>query len=151
MTPDRAQLERDLATASFLEGAARGRWRLVTISWPHALFGVTAKDGREFVVRLDCSGYPAQPPTGGLWDLARGAVLGPQAWPRGDDVFRSVFRQDWYMGAALYFPLDRVSRQGHAEWGSTHPHLAWNAEKGIVQHLAEMHRHLNSRGYHGVG
>ncbi|WP_289014329.1 hypothetical protein [uncultured Methylobacterium sp.] len=150
MTPDRAQLERDLAAVPFQEGAARGRWRLITIAWPFATFGITAKDGREFAVRLECSGYPAQPPTGGLWDLAGNAILPAVKWPRGDAVFLGTFRQDWHMGAALYFPLDRLSRQGHPDWANTHPHLTWKPEKGIVQHLAEVHRFLNSRGYHGV-
>lgn len=150
MTPDRAQLERDLAAVPFLEGTARGRWHLITISWPHAYFGVKAKDGREFFLRLDCMGYPAQPPTGGLWDMTTGGVLGPQGWPRGDAVFMASFRQDWQGGAAMYFPLDRISRQGHPDWISAHPHLAWKPEAGITQYLAEVHRHLNSRGYHGI-
>jgi hypothetical protein len=149
MTPDRAQLERDLAAAPVQEGAARGRWRLVKVAWPHVLFGVRAKDGREFVVRLECMGYPVQPPTGGLWDVATGTVLGERDWPRGDDVFMATFRRDWQLGTALYFPLDRVSRQGHPDWGGAHPHLTWRPEKGIVQYLAEVHRHLNSRGYRG--
>lgn len=151
MTPDRAQLERDLAAAPFLEGAARRRWRLVTIAWPHAYFGIRARDDREFVLRLDCIGYPVQPPTGGLWSLASGTILGTQEWPRGNDVFMATFRRDWHAGAALYFPLDRLSRQGHPDWTSAHPHLDWKPAKGIVQYLAEIHRHLNSRGYHGVG
>lgn len=150
MTPDRAQLERDLAAAPFQEGVARGRWRLVTIAWPYAFLGIMAKDKWEFTVRLDCGGYPAQPPTGGLWDLAANTILSAVAWPRGDTVFLGTFRNDWHLGAALYFPLDRISRQGHHDWVHTHPHLTWKPEKGIVQHLAEVHRFLNSRGYYGV-
>lgn len=150
MTPDHAQLERDFAAAPFQEGVVRERWRLMTIAWPYAFLGVTARDGHEFTLRLECSGYPAQPPTGGLWDTAKSTVLSEQDWPRGDDVFLGTFRRDWHAGAALYFPLDRLSRQGHAEWTNTHPHLSWKPEKGIVQHLSEVHRFLNSRGYHGV-
>lgn len=151
MTPDRASLKRDIAAAPFLEGTARGWWRLITISWPHALFGVAARDGREFVLRLDCMGYPAEPPTGGLWDMERNAPPQATHWPQGDEVFRSVFRQDWKDGTALYFPLDRVSRTGHGEWPTRYPHLVWRPERGIVQYLAEVHRHLNSRGYYGLG
>jgi len=150
MSPDQAQFERDLAAPLFLEGGIRSRWRLVTVAWPYALFGVTARDGREFFIRLDCSGYPAEPPTGGLWDIVQNAILSQKDWPRGDEVFLGTFRRDWHGGAALYFPLDRLSRQGHPEWSQTHPHLGWKPEKGIVQHLSEVHRFLNSRGYHGV-
>lgn len=150
MTPDRAHLERDLAAPLFAEGAARGRWRLITVAWPHAIFGITAKDQREFVLRLECSGYPAEPPTGGLWDLTTGTILAPGLWPRGDLVFSGTFRWDWHGGAAMYFPLDRLSRMGHGDWASTHPHMVWKPERGIVQYISEMHRYLNSRGYHGI-
>ena len=150
MTPDLAQLERDVAAAPFLEGVARKRWRLITVAWPFAIFGVTAKDMREFSLRLECSGYPAQPPTGGLWDMAQNAILAPQSWPRGDEVFLGTFRTDWHSGSALYFPLDRLSRVGHPDWASTHPHLTWEPARGVVQYLTEVYRHLNSRGYHGA-
>lgn len=150
MTPDRVMLERDLAAASFREGAARKRWRLVEIAWPYAMIGVTARDQREFVLRLDCCGYPAQPPTGGFWSAERGAYLTLEEWPKGDDVFQSAIRWDWRQGAALYFPLDRISRMGHDAWAATHPHLVWNPAKGIVQHVSEVHRLLNSRGYRGI-
>ena len=149
MTPDRAALERDLAATPFRGGAARGRWRKVELVWPHLLVGISARDGREFVLRLECCGYPAQPPTGGFWDAARAAFLTRDQWPTGDDVFSSVIRWDWRGGGAIYFPLDRMSRAGHPEWAATHPHLAWDPGKGIVQYLAEVHRHLNSRGYYG--
>ena len=150
MTPDRAALERDLLAPPFREGVARRRWRLSEVLWPHVLVGVTARDGREFVLRLECCGYPAQPPTGGFWNVARGAFLGLHDWPKGDDVFASAIRWDWRQGAALYIPLDRVSRMGHPDWLATHPHLAWNPAKGIVQYLVEVHRLLNCRGYRGV-
>jgi hypothetical protein len=150
MTRDRAALERDLAAAPFLEGAARGRWRRIDVVWPHVLIGIKARDDREFVLRLECCGYPAEPPTGGLWDMSKNAFLDQASWPKGDSVFASVMRWDWRNGAAIYFPLDRVSRAGHNDWPSQHPHLAWSPDKGVVQYVAEVRRLLNSRGYHGV-
>jgi hypothetical protein len=144
-------LERDLAAMPFREGTARGRWKLLGITWPHALFSIRARDGREFMLRLECSNYPAQPPTGGLWDSARSGPPEASGWPRGDAVFSSVFRRDWQCGTALYMPLDRVSRMGHLDWPTQHPHLVWKPELGVVQYLAEVHRQLSSRGYHGIG
>src|SRR3546814_4360831 len=44
-------------------GQAEGRWRLVEIRWPHAFISVTAKDGREFLLRLNCAGFPQALPT----------------------------------------------------------------------------------------
>lgn len=151
MRPDETALKRDLTAPLFREGAARKAWRLVELAWPYVLIAVTAADGQEFTLRLDCCGYPCEPPTGGFWDTERKNYLSEQDWPKGDDVFRSVIRWDWKQGAALYFPLDRVSRAGHAEWLHTHPHLTWKPDRGIVQHLSEVHRLLNSRGYHGRG
>jgi hypothetical protein len=151
VTPDRAALERDLAAPPFLEGVARGRWTGLQLIWPHAFFAVAARGGKTFTLRLDLQGYPQLPPTGGLWDSARSAPPAAAEWPRGDDAFMSVFRRDWHEGRALYFPLDRVSRQGHHDWPACHPHMVWNPSKGLVQHLEVVHRYLNSRGYHGVG
>lgn len=149
MTPDRVALERDLSAAPFKEGVARGRWRLVDVDWPYLLVAIMARDAREFVLRLDCCGFPAQPPTGGFWDISDKRYLLENEWPKGDDVFQSVIRWDWRQGAALYFPLDRVSRTGHPDWISTHPHLTWDQAMGLIQHISEVHRLLNSRGYRG--
>lgn len=150
MTPDRASFERDVAAAPFLEGVARGRWTLVSTSWPRALFSVTAADGQTFHLRLDLTGYPAIAPTGGLWDPDRDALPTIERWPKGDAVFSSVFRRDWQHGTTLYFPLDRVALNGHHDWPAQYPHLVWRPELGIVQYLGEAHRLLNSRGYHGI-
>ncbi len=150
MTPDHIALERDLAAVPFIAGVARKRWRLVEVLWPHVLIGVSAKDGHEFVLRLECCGYPAQPPTGGFWNIERGTHLTLAEWPKGDDVFQSIIRFEWRSGAAIYFPLDRVSRQGHDNWRAEHPDPVWDPAKGIVQYVAEIHRLLNSRGFRGV-
>jgi hypothetical protein len=150
MTPDRAMFERDLAAAPFLEGVARKRWALVTVSWPFALFAITARDGEIFHLRMNLEGYPAALPTGGLWDPATDAILGADRWPKGDAVFNSVFRRDWQGATTLYFPLDRVALNGHHDWPANYPHLRWQPEKGFVQYLGETHRLLNSRGYHGI-
>src|SRR3546814_15377790 len=56
-------------------GQAEGRWRLVEIRWPHAFISVTAKDGREFLLRLNCAGFPQALPTGGPWDMAADRIL----------------------------------------------------------------------------
>jgi hypothetical protein len=150
MTPDRVIFERDIAAAPFLEGVARNRWALKTLKWPYGLFSVTARDGGIFHLRLDLAGYPAASPTGGLWDCEAGAILAQDKWPIGDAAFASVFRRDWQDGRALYMPLDRISLNGHHDWPSQYPHLIWRPDLGLVQYLAEVHRLLNTRGYHGI-
>lgn len=150
MTPDRAMFESDLAAPPFIEGVARKRWALTSQSWPFALFAITARDREIFHLRMNLEDYPAVLPTGGLWDRATDAILGADRWPKGDAAFTSVFRRDWQGATALYFPLDRVALNGHHNWPTSYPHLRWQPEKGIVQYLAETHRLLNSRGYHGI-
>jgi hypothetical protein len=150
MTPDRVIFERDIAAAPFLEGVARNRWTLEILTWPHCVFSITARDGHRFYLRLNFDGYPAQPPTGGLWDPATGTIPAAEKWPKGDEVFSSVFRRDWQNGTALYMPMDRVSLAGHHDWPSQYPHLVWDPVKGLTQYLAEVHRLLNARGYHGL-
>ena len=65
MAPDEKALRADLAKAMFRAAVAKGRWRQISIAWPHVFIAVTAKDGREFVLRFDCTGFPATPPTAG--------------------------------------------------------------------------------------
>lgn len=146
MLPDEASLQRDLEAAPFREGVVRRRWRLVGVTWPFILVGIRARDGREFVLRLECMGYPAQPPTGTLWDMASNTRLAENDWPKGDDVFSSVIRWNW---PTIYFPLDRMPQQGHPNWVTEHPDLVWRPDSGLVQYLSEVWRHFNSRGYHG--
>ena len=56
MAPDQAQFERDLRHVAFFEGEARQRWRLVSKTWPSAVFAVTARDQTELGFRFDLSG-----------------------------------------------------------------------------------------------
>jgi len=45
--PDERAFRADVAKAAYRLGEREGRWRLVGITWPYVLIGVTAKDGRE--------------------------------------------------------------------------------------------------------
>jgi hypothetical protein len=68
MAPDENALHADVASPAFRAGVADKRWRLISIVWPHVFIGVTAKDGREYVFRFNCNGFPVSPPTAGPWD-----------------------------------------------------------------------------------
>jgi hypothetical protein len=112
--PDERAFRADVGKPAFRLAQAEGRWRLVGIAWPHALIAVAAADAREYVLRLNCAGYPQQPPTGGPWDPARNAILAFHLWPRsrGGRV-GTVFRPEWKNGTALYLPCGRESIAGH--------------------------------------
>ena len=79
--PDERAFRADVAKANFRLGQLEGRWRLVDITWPFALIGVTAKDGQEYILRFKCSGYPQSLPTAGPWDPEKNAILAFDKWP----------------------------------------------------------------------
>ena len=76
----RAHLER----GSFQSGVDRGRWRLVSIYWPYAVFtvGATARQNAptEYAFRFELNNYPASPPTAQPWDINGNAPLPGQRW-----------------------------------------------------------------------
>jgi hypothetical protein len=148
MAPDERSFRADVAKAAFRLGQAEGRWRLMEVSWPFVFIGVRAKDGREFVLRFNCSGYPQALPTAGPWDPERNAILAFDRWPTGrGGRLSAVFRTDWKFGSALYLPCDRESIAGHENWRTEMPSKIWRPAGGIVQYLEIVYELLNSRDY----
>ena len=62
---------RDLASPTFKVGVRRGRWALLAVKFPIAMFFVAAPvrlgGPIGFLLRSDCSGYPATAPNSQLW------------------------------------------------------------------------------------
>jgi hypothetical protein len=137
--PDEQSLRADRASARFLSGQDRGRWRLHRLDWPFVFIGVFAGDGQEFVLRLDCRGFPTAAPTGTFWDLETGMRLPDARWPRVGERMSLAFRPDWKGGMALYVPCDRESLVGHDAWPTQYPQLIWNPAKGISHYLEVVH------------
>jgi hypothetical protein len=148
MAPDEKALRADVTKPAFRAGVADQRWRLIDIAWPHVFIGVTAKDGREYVLRFDCTGFPASPPTAGPWDIERNAVLAPDLWPqsRGGRL-GAVFNPRWKGGTALYLPCDREAIAGHDQWRTLMPSKLWRPSAGLVQYLELVHELLHCRDY----
>lgn len=137
-----------MAKAAFRLGQAEERWQLISMVWPFVLFGVIAKDGREYVLRLNCAGYPQAEPTGGPWDMKTDQVLAFDLWPRGKGGrVSAVFRTDWKSGTALYLPCDRESILGHDNWRKEMPSKIWRPADGIVQYLELVYELLQSCDY----
>ena len=147
MAPDEKALRADLESGRFLAGEARKRWRLVAVAWPGVQIGITARDGQEFVLRFDCSGYPQNPPTAQLWDVAKNAALELSLWPKGGGRISAVFNPNWKSGVALYLPCDRTAIEGHDNWRHEHPSKIWNPARGITQYVEIVHELLQSRDY----
>jgi hypothetical protein len=144
MSSGKERLERDLSSGRFLAGAARGRWSLVKTDWHYALIAITARDGRSFTLRFDCTGYPDVPPTATLWDVEQDCQLPGAHWPRGGRVSQ-VFNPGWKAGNALYLPCDRQSIEGHSNWLSEHPWLIWNPTRGLLQYIEAVCEVLQSK------
>lgn len=148
ITPDERAFRADIGKPAFRLAEAEGRWRVIDIKWPHGFFAVTAADGQEIVLRLECSGFPQTPPTGGPWDIERNAVLAFDRWSRskGGRV-GTVFRTDWKAGTALYLPCDRESITGHDNWRTQFSSKIWRPADGINQYLELVHELLNCADY----
>lgn len=147
MAPDERTLRADLESGRFLAGEARKRWRLLAVDWPGVQIGITARDGREFVLRFDCTGYPQSPPTARLWSAEKNAPLELPLWPKGGGRIAAVFNPNWKSGIALYLPCDRTAIEGHDTWRNEHPSKIWNPAKGITQYMEIVHELLQSRDY----
>ena len=137
-----------MAKAAFRLGQVEGRWRLIRIDWPFVLISVTAKDGRQYVLRFNCKGYPQAPPTGGPWDTEQDTILEFNLWPQGQGGrVSAVFRTAWKNGSALYLPCDRESFNGHENWRTEMPSKIWRPAEGVIQYLEIVHELLHSGDY----
>lgn len=148
IAPDQRALRADVTKATFRLGEVEERWRLLDERWPYVFIGVFARDTRMHVLRMDCTGYPQNPPTAGPWDMDRDDVLAFNLWPQGQGGrVTAVFRTDWKGGTALYAPCDRQSIAGHDNWKNEMPSKIWRPERGIVQYLEFVHELLHCSDY----
>lgn len=151
VTPDERTFRAHLDRVAFQAGVDRGRWRVVSIAWPHALIAVSAAprldSPDEFFLRFDLTGYPQQAPTATPWDPATDAKLPAERRPRGE-IVGFVFRADWK--EALYAPYDRIALQDHANWSAEHRGDTWTGSCDITFVLKRVHRLLDADDYLGA-
>jgi hypothetical protein len=156
--PDERKLQFDLHGGPFVEGELCGWWKHVqhgALAWPNVLFWISAAPRRgapsHYYIRLDCHGYPNDPPTGTFWDLETESDLALGKRPWGVGLVARVFRTDWKNGCAFYHPYDRTaSRNGHSEWRALHPYWIWDNSHTVVDLLCVIYELLNSAEYTGV-
>lgn len=77
-------LRRHLQYESFVTGVEQGFWRLVTLSWPSALFvigEVFSTADPEVAVKLCLEQYPISAPTLELFELSTNTKIAARAWP----------------------------------------------------------------------
>jgi hypothetical protein len=150
VAPDEAALDEHLARADFLYGQEHGRWRLINRSWPFATISVTARDGKQYALRFECTGYPGTPVTACLWDEAGNCKLPAARWPGGGGRVAAVFRVDWNNGECPYLPCDRRAIAGHNDWLTTYRPMLWQPQVGICHYLEQVSELLHSKDYTGA-
>ncbi len=142
-----------LEAGPFQSGSDRGRWRLLSINWPHAVIAVQASEREggptEYALRFECTNYPQLPPTAQPWDVEEDAPLPPERWPSGTKRVSKAFNPGWNNGRCLYLPCDRLSIEGHDGWRTQHPSMIWSPESDITHYLRIVHDLLNSSDYSG--
>lgn len=152
--PDEVMLLEDLAAPRFRCGEFEGKWRLVSLQWPHAVIAVTASprpgSPDEYAFSFECSGYRQTPVTAQPWDHAANGPLPAALWPGGKSIIPSIFRPDWKGGTCLYLPCDRISLEGHNNWLHEHPSRLWQPAIGITCYLDLLHGLLDQVDYTGV-
>ncbi len=151
--PDERAFRQHVSEGRFQMHVDRGEWRLIDISWPHALVAVAAapREGApdELVLRFTLDGYPALAPTAAPWDLRHDAPLSHDLWPTGGRRIQLAFNPGWN-SAAIYIPCDRLAISGHDAWRDQHAAYVWDPTKDIVDYLKVVHELLHSADYAGV-
>jgi hypothetical protein len=155
VTPAERTFRAHVEAAPFRSGAARGKWRLVALQWPHAVIAVSAAERKgapdEYGLRFELSGYPHEAPTALPWDLETDQPLAADRRPTGPRRVSKAFRTDWNAGQCLYLPCDRGAMPGHDAWRMQFPHYWWTPDKDITHYLSIVHELLNSADYSAPG
>lgn len=148
MEPDEEALRRDLNGLPFRIGAAKGKWTLRGLRFPHAYFFITAamRPGGPpgFLMRSDCKGYSAIAPTSQLWHGGNDNVLDQAHRPRADNDVMPAFK-NW--GNCLYHPIDRLAR---SHFLSSDEGMIWTPDKDITFLLETVHGLVHSAAYTGA-
>jgi hypothetical protein len=137
---------RDMKKASFLRGAARGRWKVVRFQFPELFIEVAAVDPQgnatSYSFRFLLDGYPNLAPDVRCWDIQANTVLPPPARPQAPHPQRTLEAfKEW--GHGVYRPWDRHGAT-HNNWAYTHPDLAWHSERDLTFILEDLYELLNA-------
>jgi hypothetical protein len=151
MGADQNALMRDLASSTFKVGVRRGRWALLGVKFPIAMFFVAAPvrlgGPAGFLLRSDCSGYPATAPNSQLWHGRDNQPLDDKHRPKTKQGGTMISFCTW--GPCLYHPVDRLARD-HGQWSTQHRDLLWTVDKDIMFLLETVHAILDSTDYAGA-
>ena len=154
MTPAEKVFRAHLERGPFQSGVDRGRWRLVSVTWPYSVIAINAAQRPnmplEYAFRFELGNYPITAPTAQPWDESANAPLRRASWPGGTGRIPYAFNPDWKGGSCLYLPCDRYSIEGHDPWRTQYPEMIWDPKGDITQYLRIIHDLLHSENYTGL-
>lgn len=138
-------LERDLASQAFRQGVDQHFWRLADREGLTLHLYVYAPDDREYLLRLECSDYGAEPIEGLFVDDEKRACV-EAAWPQGDGPFSQWVK---FTGSELFICWDQ-DRRGVHHHGNWRPQKRWTqSQNQLVAYLNFVSRllHVPANGY----
>ncbi len=140
-------LASDLESPEFLHGVVNGLWALCEQHGDELLMTVTARDGVQWAIRLNCAGYWEDAILGRFVDRTTGLDT-KDAWPRGSGAF-----EQWVKFNAadnerfICSDIDRGGLTHHPDWRGRR---AWQVKPNqLVSYLDFVSRllRLPDRGY----
>lgn len=145
MGADEIALRAGLESVAFRAGVLRGKWRFKRLRFPHLYIAIAAPKRAQgpswFLLRLECSNYPAVAPTGQLWDARTDGPLALAERPHHAGGVILAF-QDWQ--ACIYHPIDRI---GRPHWPDQYNDMAWRQSDDIVRFVETVHALINTAEY----
>jgi hypothetical protein len=138
-------VEADLASARFLAGAARKRWRKLSYAFPLLYIAVAAvePDQRpsEYEFQFELTGFPGVGPAVRIWDVKANSILATDRRPKGSPRVLEAFK-DWG-DHTVYRPWDRLAG-AHNNWARDFPALAWHPRRDLTFILEDLNGLLAS-------
>jgi hypothetical protein len=142
---DEIALRAGLESVAFRAGGLRGKWRFLRLSFPHVYIAIAAPKRDVgppwFLLRAECSNYPAIAPTAQLWDARNDGPLRVGERPHHAGGVLIAF-QDWQ--SCIYHPIDRI---GRPHWPDQHNDMAWRQGDDIVRFVETVHALINTSEY----
>lgn len=108
------RLGQDLESDLFRKGVEQGFWELVEREQDTLYVLLHAPDGRDFLLKLDCSGYWEEP-IGGVFVDSGNRQVKSEAWPDGNPTFEQWIK---FRGTPFFicWDQDRFGLSHHPDW-----------------------------------
>lgn len=138
-------VDADLASARFLAGIARKRWRKVSYAFPLLYIALAAieadQTSSEYEFQFELTGFPGTAPAVRIWDREANGLLATNRRPKGSPRVLEAFK-DWGEHT-VYRPWDRLAG-AHNSWAQNFPALAWHPRRDLTFILEDLNGLLTS-------